>query len=253
MKRRVAIVLFVVAFAIACFVDAPVADAVRQSGLAGKVRGSDWAEAVKFFGTFWYAVVMAGGLRIIGRWFGETADRPIAPSRVDHGLDPSAKTQAAAKAFLDDEQTSTRPAHSRWRGPVSVIAAAALSGLNVVPKWIVGQARPFKPDGTTVAQPFVLHWFSNGLPGLFHEQDLAFPSGHACMSAAIAAAVAFARPKLFWVVVPIALIVGIERVIENAHYVDDVIAGWAFGWLAAVASRKLVLDGIDKTGSNQPS
>jgi membrane-associated phospholipid phosphatase len=107
----------------------------------------------------------------------------------------------------------------------------------VIPKWIFGQIRPFKPDGTTTPQPFDLHWFSHGLTGLFHESDLAFPSGHACMAAAVGAAVAFVRPRLVFVVALIALVVGVERVIENAHYVDDVVAGWAFGCGSAAVAR----------------
>jgi membrane-associated phospholipid phosphatase len=222
MRRLVVVVLFVTAFAVACFVDAPVADAVRSSGLAGRVRGSVWAEGVKFFGTFWYAVVAAGGFLVF--------------SWVEHSGVQTAKTQATDDAVAVGERSSEHPARSRWRGPAGVLLAAAVSGLNVIPKWIFGQIRPFKPDGTTTPQPFDLHWFSHGIAGLFHESDLAFPSGHACLSAAVGSAVALARPRLLILVAAIAVVVGIERVIENAHYVDDVIAGWAFGWGSAVVA-----------------
>jgi membrane-associated phospholipid phosphatase len=193
-RRWIIAIVWLAAFGVALAVDAPVAYAVRGSGLAWRVRGSGWAEAIKFFGTFQYPLV-------------------------------------AAVLLLQFRR-------SQWKPSLLVIAAAAISGLNVIPKWVVGQLRPFKPDGVTVPRPFHLQPFWQGLPGLLGEHDLAFPSGHACLSAAVAAALWSVRPGLGLAAAVIAVIVGVERVIENAHYVDDVVAGFFFGITsAAIASR----------------
>jgi membrane-associated phospholipid phosphatase len=201
-RGRTGAILWLTAFAIALAVDAPVADAVRRSGLAAAVRDSGWAEAIKFFGTFQYPLVVAVILLQFPR--------------------------------------------SQWEESVRIVVAAAISGLNVIPKWVVGQLRPFKPDGTAVARPFHLQPFWQGLTGLFGEHDLAFPSGHACLSAAVAAALWSSRPGLGRFAAGIALIVGIERVMENAHYTDDVVAGFFFGFAAAQVAGTLL---IKKTGS----
>jgi membrane-associated phospholipid phosphatase len=124
------------------------------------------------------------------------------------------------------------------RGAVFVIAVAAMAGLNVIPKWIVGRTRPFKLPIPVADQPrpFQLHPFHNGLRGLFHEVNLSFPSGHECTAFALAAAVWFAWRPGSWVLLALAAAVGVERVVENAHYASDVIGavGFAGGcaWVA---------------------
>jgi membrane-associated phospholipid phosphatase len=118
----------------------------------------------------------------------------------------------------------------RWRAGVFVAVAGAVSGLNGVVKWVVGRYRPVREEGI---HPFDFHPFAGGLHGLFAAKNLCFPSGHACLAFATAAAVGIVMPRWkYWLFVP-AVIVGVERVLENAHYVSDVVGAAALGILAA--------------------
>ena len=48
-------------------------------------------------------------------------------------------------------------------------------------------------------------------------------------SRGMAAAVTMVRPKWGWFFAPLAVLVGMERVLENAHYFSDVVGGVGFG------------------------
>ncbi len=125
-----------------------------------------------------------------------------------------------------------------WRRTVFVFAVAALAGLNVVVKWVVGRTRPFKLPIPLSEQPRPLYLrpFWHGLPGLFNQHDLSFPSGHACTASALAIGVLVVYPPAGWPLVLLAVAVGVERVLENAHYASDVVAAYglaaAGGWAA---------------------
>ncbi|HEX2971920.1 MAG TPA: phosphatase PAP2 family protein [Tepidisphaeraceae bacterium] len=111
-----------------------------------------------------------------------------------------------------------------------------LSGLTglvaAICKWGVGRTRPFRlPGDIPQPAPFELTPFRDGLLGVFHQSNLAFPSGHACTAFATAAALAMLLPGWRWGFYAVATLVAVERVAENAHYVSDVIAGAAFGIL----------------------
>jgi membrane-associated phospholipid phosphatase len=118
----------------------------------------------------------------------------------------------------------------RWRAGVFVAVAGAVSGLNGVVKWVVGRYRPVREVGI---HPFDLHPFEGGLRGLLAAKNLCFPSGHACLAFATAAAVGIVMPRWKYWLYALAVIVGIERVLENAHYVSDVVGAAALGILAA--------------------
>ena len=72
-----------------------------------------------------------------------------------------------------------------WRQAGFVIFAATISGLHVFLKWTVGRTRPYKLPSSIQPRPFELHPFRDGLYGFFHQTNLSFPSGHACIAAAL--------------------------------------------------------------------
>jgi len=112
-----------------------------------------------------------------------------------------------------------------------VLLAAVVSGLNGLVKWLVGRTRPFKLEPFDVAAPYTFSPFRGGLPGIFQSKNLCFPSGHAALAFATAAAVAmlWPRSRWRWGAYLIAAITAAERVAENAHWLSDVVAAAALG------------------------
>jgi membrane-associated phospholipid phosphatase len=105
-----------------------------------------------------------------------------------------------------------------------VVLCGFIAVADVFTKWIVGRTRPFKLDEMDRAMPFTLHPFRNGIGGFFHQDNLSFPSGHEWSAFALAMAIYLIRPKWAWFFFIIAFAVGIERVLENAHFISDVFA-----------------------------
>jgi undecaprenyl-diphosphatase len=129
----------------------------------------------------------------------------------------------------------------RWVAALPVILSGPAVGASyVLLKWIVGRRRP-----VLEIAPFTLHPFMHGLKGLILSvSGLSFPSGDATMAFAAAACMAVALPR--WSVAFFAwgVLVAAERVLENAHYVSDVVAGAGLGilcaWVAVLTSRRIL-------------
>lgn len=133
---------------------------------------------------------------------------------------------------------------SGWRGAGFMVLATAVSGINGLVKWVVGRTRPFKLDAElALLDPMLLQPFRGGWAGLFVGKNLAFPSGHACLAFANAAALGLLLPRGRWAFYVIAAVTAFERVAENAHYVSDVVAGAVLG-VAGVYLVRWVLAGF---------
>ncbi|CAO0822632.1 hypothetical protein DFAR_310005 [Desulfarculales bacterium] len=63
----------------------------------------------------------------------------------------------------------------------------------------------------------------------FQSDLLSFPSGHAATSFALAAALSVFYPRLAWLFYVLAALVAAGRVVSDAHYVSDVLAGAVLG------------------------
>jgi len=117
--------------------------------------------------------------------------------------------------------------------PLIVFIAAILSGLNAPLKILIGRIRPYHG-----VPPFELHPFKFGL--MSAEASFSFPSGDASLAFAMAMSLSLTIPRLrplWWM---LAVIVGLERIAENAHYPSDVVAGAALGVGVALLARKAV-------------
>ena len=131
----------------------------------------------------------------------------------------------------------------RWAVALPVILSGPLVGAGyILLKWIVGRRRP-----VIQIAPFTLHPFMNGFVGLFRSvSGLSFPSGDASMAFAAAMCMAVALPRWSAAFFVWAVLVAVERVLENAHYVSDVVAGAglgiACGLLAVWISKRLTTD-----------
>jgi membrane-associated phospholipid phosphatase len=120
----------------------------------------------------------------------------------------------------------------QWRGVAVLILGGILSGLfYTIIKWTVGRTRPFPRSGP-VYPPFELHPFPLGIAGLWKANNQAFPSGHVCLAFATVAGMCMIFPRACAICMLWATLIGIERVIEGAHYPSDVVAGAIFGVLA---------------------
>jgi membrane-associated phospholipid phosphatase len=113
------------------------------------------------------------------------------------------------------------------------MAAIGVSGLLVqVVKHLVGRPRPR------------LALSANEYFGPTFQSDLlAFPSGHATTSFALAAVLSVWYPRGAWLFYLLATLIALGRVVGNAHHLSDVLAGavlgLAVGWtLATLVVRR---------------
>lgn len=105
-----------------------------------------------------------------------------------------------------------------YRMVLFFFAAIAATGIAVLAvKYSLGFSRP------SVSGERVVHLFA------FSPKYAAFPSGHATTVAAFALALTLLWRPLAVVVWPLAIAIGISRVMVNAHRVSDVVAGLSFG------------------------
>jgi membrane-associated phospholipid phosphatase len=177
-------------------------------------------------------------------------DRPIAVALHHAGLDSQVREHwisaivkspgtfifTAVVAILGLLTRQCRPIQS-----LLIVLAGIASGINSPIKWLVGRSRPFKGfDGPDPPYPFRLEPLWHGLHGLFYQKDLCFPSGHACTAFALATAVTLVRPRWGWVFFPLAVLVGAERILENAHYLSDVVGAAGIGAVATLVVWKLL-------------
>ena len=128
----------------------------------------------------------------------------------------------------------------RWRESLVLLLAGILAGLAyVLAKWCAGRTRPF-PRNLAPESPFTFHPFHNGVAGLWKADNQAFPSGHTCLAFSTAAALGMIFPRGRVPFYLIATCVGVERVLEGAHYPSDVTAGAVLGVLSAVLAARLL-------------
>ncbi|WP_374970933.1 phosphatase PAP2 family protein [Terrabacter sp. BE26] len=132
---------------------------------------------------------------------------------------------------------------SRARGleyvTVAVTAAVTSVGAYVLSEVVKGMLREQRP-----CRALAVHTVT-ACPA---PNDWSWPSNHAVIAAALATAVVALSPVWWRLAVPLALAVGVARVLVGAHYWHDVVAGLALGvlvvwfgtWaLAPVAHRLL--------------
>jgi undecaprenyl-diphosphatase len=119
-----------------------------------------------------------------------------------------------------------------WKAFGFFFACVALSGIITdMIKPIVGRARPVLLDreGFYGLHPFTFHVFNYN----------SLPSGHTTTGFAVAFALAALWPRGKWWFVAFGVLVGLSRIMVNAHFVSDVVAGTVVGILTVAAVRKL--------------
>ncbi|MFH9576155.1 phosphatase PAP2 family protein [Streptomyces sp. NPDC017230] len=69
--------------------------------------------------------------------------------------------------------------------------------------------------------------------------DWSFPSNHATIAGASAAALALIRRTIIWLTAPLALLMAFSRIFVGVHYPHDVAAGLLLGAVVAIAAIRL--------------
>jgi lipid A 4'-phosphatase len=120
-----------------------------------------------------------------------------------------------------------------WRAGY-VFAAVALPGIIAdIAKPVFGRARP-----ALLFQDQIFGFTWHGA----HASQWSFPSGHAVTITALATALYALYPPLWPAYLLVALLVAASRIIIDAHYLSDVIAGayigFAFAWALTIAAKR---------------
>lgn len=126
-----------------------------------------------------------------------------------------------------------------WRAPLILLAATALPGvLSAVIRYTGGRLRPNGELAPGISNEGQNIWeFCRGMSvaGKFpflrvDAGDVSFPSGHATLAFATAAALAYLSPRGRWLFVILAAFCALARVVMQAHFYSDVLAGAALGY-----------------------
>jgi membrane-associated phospholipid phosphatase len=94
-------------------------------------------------------------------------------------------------------------------------------------KWAVGRARPYMGFGAFHFNPF--RHISDVEAFAWRGEYASFPSGHATAAATLAVLFGIYCPRARWAFYFFAIMVGLERIINNRHFLSDVLAGFIVG------------------------
>ncbi len=109
--------------------------------------------------------------------------------------------------------------------------AIAVSGIVTdIIKPILGRARPVELLRENI---YGFHPFS------FHAAWNSMPSGHATTAFALAAILCIQLPRWRFLWLALGLVLAISRIVVDAHYISDVVAGAAVGILSVIALRRM--------------
>ncbi len=119
----------------------------------------------------------------------------------------------------------------KWFAALATLLATALAGgLGALIRIIDGRYRPTHTDAAN-------HW--ELFRGFHNGTDLSFPSGHATLAFATAAALSYLSPKGRPVFLAIATGTAVSRVVMQAHFWSDALFGAALGWTVGWLTMQL--------------
>lgn len=125
-----------------------------------------------------------------------------------------------------------------------LIPAATLAAWSVahVLKFLLGRYRPSE-------------WLAHGLTGFrflsTDQQSTSMPSGHATVAMAFLLSTSFVWPRLRIPLVVLAVVLALTRVVINAHYLSDVLAGLAVGAIVAAVTRRAMRRAFAARGAQE--
>jgi len=185
---------WLVILACAFLVDQPISQWLFVHGFhdseTGIFKGTPWADAARFFGTYYAVIVLAGVLLLV---------RMLS-----------------------------------WQRAGALLLCAATAVATDIVKWIAGRSRPVNPAGLLSAP-------MDFVPFSYRESGNSFPSGHAMLAFATAACLARYYPRWWPLFYAVATLVAMERVLELAHYLSDVVAAAGIGIILSQACMRALL------------
>jgi membrane-associated phospholipid phosphatase len=120
----------------------------------------------------------------------------------------------------------------KWKAGGLLCLSGITGGLIYsVLKWAVGRPRP------EYNAPYEFDFFKEGLAGIVTADKLSFPSGHTILAFSTAACLALCLPRWRWAFYAGACVVAANRLLENSHYLADVVAAAGLG----IVSRNLTV------------
>lgn len=124
-----------------------------------------------------------------------------------------------------------RPALPR----VLIMSWGAGLAANLVKLLFVARARPYL--WLTWGTDRIADSFGPWLPlARYPSNEQGFPSAHSATAVGLALALAWLYPRGRWLFATFAVLVGLQRITGDAHFLSDVLAGAALGWLVALES-----------------
>lgn len=146
----------------------------------------------------------------------------------------------AAQIVIARQRPPALVARSRWLARHCLLLFAALSATAAIThllKNVLARLRPrvFFEEGV----------YGHGQPFAGFPAD-SFPSGHAQVAFAVAAVLALMAPRWAWSFYLLAVLVGLSRLVNELHYLSDIVASafisiamvrWLKGWFLDPARR----------------
>lgn len=219
-----------------------------QRGVAHSLEGADWPSLLAKAAVVLIAIV---SLVLISAFFDARlawAMLDLPPWLVRVGLDLSALGTsgymfATSGAIALGAMVIRRVLRDRGFDPVLtalseraiyIFAVLAASGIGAqLVKHLVGRARPHLMQ-TLGPYHFDLLSMKSSLAS--------FPSGHSATVFSMAIALGFILPRWRWPLLVLATLIAASRIVVEAHYISDVVAGGALGIGSAILVAHLFCD-----------
>lgn len=123
---------------------------------------------------------------------------------------------------------------ARWKAAAMLVAGVlGAGGVSAIIKPLAGRLRPIAMLATHHHNNGVSIWVP--MRNFIDQKDLSFPSGHATAAFAMAAVMIYLSPRGRILFLVVAWATAFSRMVMQAHFYSDIIAGSTIGWFVGFA------------------